>query len=109
MKHLNIGIFLIAFATLISELSLVRVFDALFYPGISYMIISSALFGLGLSGIYASLRPPVATKSLGSRLFIYAVSLAVATFMIRPVMNVIPFDFNVLISAARDSNLPTLR
>jgi hypothetical protein len=46
MRRLSIALSLIALATLIVELSLIRTFDVLFYPNIAYMIVTSALFAL---------------------------------------------------------------
>jgi spermidine synthase len=82
-----------AVATLMIELSLIRVFDVLFYPNLAYMIITCAIFAFGLAGIYSVLRPlnvPEAVQSfLSSRAFLFSI----ATLVILPVTNLLPFDF----------------
>jgi spermidine synthase len=87
---------LLALATLLTELSLVRVFDALFFPAIAYFIISSALFGLGLSGIYAALKPVSDREAVLPALSRWTALFALATAALLPIMNLLPFDFNAL-------------
>jgi spermidine synthase len=94
MRRLSIALSLIALATLIVELSLIRTFDVLFYPNIAYMIVTSALFALGLGGVYSVLRPPAANSNVQSRLARWAVLFALATIAILPIVNALPFDFN---------------
>ncbi|NQS71432.1 MAG: hypothetical protein HQQ73_04655 [Desulfobulbaceae bacterium] len=48
----KVGIFIVAFATLMLELALIRVFDVILDPSIGYMILTIAMFSLGLGGIY---------------------------------------------------------
>jgi hypothetical protein len=48
---------LLSMASLVTEISLIRVFDVLFYPNISYMIITCSLFAYGLAGVYSVLKP----------------------------------------------------
>ena len=45
------GIFLISAATLLFEIALTRIFSVLFFHHFAFLIISTALFGFGLSGI----------------------------------------------------------
>ncbi|MCI0412539.1 hypothetical protein L0222_07020 [bacterium] len=47
-----LGIFLISAATLLFEISLTRVFSVFFFHHFAFLIISTALFGFGLSGIF---------------------------------------------------------
>lgn len=96
MRRLSVGISLMAVATLMIELSLIRVFDVLFYPNIAYMIITSALFAFGLAGVYAVLRPPPEHHSVPSLLSRRAGLFAIATLAILPITNLLPFDFYAL-------------
>ena len=48
----QIGIGIIAFVTLLLELTLIRVFDVILDPSIGYMVVTIAMFSLGLGGIY---------------------------------------------------------
>ena len=54
---LNLGVALISFAVLIAELSLIRVMDVILAPSTGYMVLTSAMFALGLGGIYLYLFP----------------------------------------------------
>ena len=51
------GLFLLAAATLMVEVLLTRIFDVILWPNLSFMIISSAMFGMGLGGLVETLRP----------------------------------------------------
>ncbi len=46
------GIFLISAATLLFQVSLTRVFSVLFYHHFAFLVISTALFGFGFSGVF---------------------------------------------------------
>ena len=96
MRRLSFGISLMAVSTLMIELSLIRAFDVLFYPNIAYMIITCAIFAFGLAGIYSVLRPLKATETVHTFLSSRALLFAVATLAIRPVTNLLPFDFYAL-------------
>ncbi len=57
MKKVIPGIFLIAFATLLLQLSLIRILDVIWHSNMAYMIITLALFAFGISGVYYALNP----------------------------------------------------
>ena len=57
MRRTYIGLFLLALTTLIVEVLLTKIFDVLLWPNMSFMIISCAMFGLGLGGLYKSSGP----------------------------------------------------
>jgi spermidine synthase len=78
------------------ELSLIRVFDVLFYPNIAYMIITCAIFGFGLAGIYSVLRPLKDPDSVRPFLSSRALLYSIATLAILPITNLLPFDFYLL-------------
>jgi len=75
------------------ELSLIRVFDVLFYPNIAYMIITCAIFGFGLAGIYSVLRPLKDAEAVEPFLSSRALMYSIATLAILPVTNLLPFNF----------------
>jgi spermidine synthase len=87
MRRLFIGLFLLSLANLVAELSLIRVFDALFYPTYSYMIITSALFGFGLAGVFATLKPLSREASTNHTLSKLAIFFSFFVLLILPVMN----------------------
>ncbi len=96
----QIGIGIIAFVTLLLELTIIRVFDVILDPSIGYMVVTIAMFSLGLGGIYIYFfraERVDATKALP----VLALCYAFFTVMILKFLNFLPFnlDFegNVLI------------
>ena len=91
------GLAVISGATLLLELLLTRVFDVIFASNLSYLAISSAIFGVGLAGVVLMLWPMVgvATERLLSR-----ASLAFAAFVLAllPLLAWLPFDINELLN-----------
>ena len=58
MRKLSFGVLLIALATLILELMLTRTFDVVIAPNIAYVVVTAAVFGFGLAGVFAAIRAP---------------------------------------------------
>lgn len=85
-----------ALTTLMLELTLVRVFDVIWYSNMAYMVITLAMFCFGLSGVYSSIRPLKDGKKVRFYLSILALLFAITALCILPVMNLLPFDFNLL-------------
>src|SRR5712691_10636205 len=90
------GIFLISAATLLLELTLTRIFDVILWSILAYLIVSSAIFGFGLGGLFTMLWPmtDVATDK-----GLTAASLAFASLVLLliPALRLIPADFNDLL------------
>ena len=55
--RISFGVFLVALVTLLFELTMVKIFDVLWYPNLGFMVISLAMFSLGLAGVIGTLRP----------------------------------------------------
>ncbi len=91
-----ITLFLLAASSLITEISLIRVFDVLFFPNISYMIIACSLFAYGLAGVYSVIRPTSSGNDLSYKSGKLSFLLAVSLGAILPVVNLLPFDLNKL-------------
>ena len=51
------GIFLISASVLLFELALTRIFAVILWAHLAFMVVSTALFGFGLSGVFLALRP----------------------------------------------------
>jgi hypothetical protein len=81
-------------AGLISELLLTRVFDVILTPNMAYLIITCAMFAIGLSGIFVTLRPLSGTATVRRRLALVALALAVTLLALLPLLNLLPFDFD---------------
>ena len=60
-RTLFAGIFVVAFATLLFELSLIRVLSFTIWHHFGYVVISTALLGFGASGTLLALRPSICT------------------------------------------------
>lgn len=96
----QIGIGIIAFVTLLLELTVIRVFDVILDPSIGYMVVTIAMFSLGLGGIYIYFFR--AEKVDAAKVLpMLALGYAFFTVMILKSLNFLPFnlDFegNVLI------------
>ena len=93
-RDIPLTLFLLAIASLITEISLIRVFDVLFYPNISFMIITCSLFAYGLAGVYSVIKPIGQDRDLRKEFGKLSFLLAVSTGTILPLMNLLPFDLN---------------
>ena len=82
---------LLSTASLVTELSLIRVFDVLFYPNISYMIITCSLFAYGLAGVYSVIKPMSIERNQRKEFGKLSLLLAVSIVAILPLMNLLPF------------------
>lgn len=96
MRRISLGIFLMALTTLMLELTLVRVFDVIWYANMAYMVITLAMFCFGLSGVYSSIRPIINDDRVRFYLALLAFLLGVTALAILPAMNLLPFNFTVL-------------
>ncbi len=89
--RLRLGVAFISVAILTVELTLVRVMEVILAPSTGYMVLTSAMFALGLGGIYLYLFP------LGSRGRInlpwwLSLAFAAATPALLPLLNALPFS-----------------
>ncbi|MDO5674154.1 MAG: hypothetical protein Q4G66_04465 [bacterium] len=98
----QIGIGIIAFVTLLLELTIIRVFDVILDPSIGYMVVTIAMFSLGLGGIYIYFFR-AERVSAAKVLPVLTLCYAFFTVMILKFLNFLPFnlDFegNVLVQA----------
>lgn len=95
-RVLSFLIFIVAAAALLLELTLIRVFDVLWYPHMAFMVITLAMFAFGLAGVYLSIRPKI-KETLTTRYIATLVSLMVlSTLAVIPVINAFKFDFSAI-------------
>ncbi|MBT5031877.1 MAG: hypothetical protein HOM55_06230 [Proteobacteria bacterium] len=92
--RLRVGIFLIALATLVLELSLVRVFDVILTPNMGYAVITAAVFALGLGGIYLYIFPVDSEEKMLALMPKLLIAFCVTTLILQPAINWLPFDLN---------------
>ncbi len=90
-RRLHFGLAFVTLAVLLLQLSLVRVFDVILDPNMAYMVITSAMFALGLGGIYVYLFVR-SMDGLLVRLPFLALGCAVAAVALLPVLNALPFN-----------------
>lgn len=83
------GIFCIAAATLLLEVSLSRIFSVLFFHHFAFLIISTALFGFGFSGVYLLFRKP-AREKLDLYLGLAAILFGLSTLIVYRVILYVP-------------------
>ncbi len=72
------------------EILLIRVFDTIALQNIGYMVITCAMFGLGLAGLYSILWPVSGSENAQRRLAIAALLLVVSVLLLRPALNTVP-------------------
>ncbi len=96
MHSVRLGIFFIAFTTLLLELTLIRVFDHLWFPNMAYMIITLAMFSIGVSGVIISLKPAERSRYFWIAIPLFAVVMAVACYLILPVLNHLEFNYKAI-------------
>src|SRR5262249_29218590 len=98
MRRIHLGIFLVALDTLMVELLLTRVFDVILTQSMAYMVITCAMFAFGLAGVYAALRPKVISRDPCRTAAIVALVFATATLLMRPALNALPFNYQLILS-----------
>jgi len=93
MRRISLGVLSIALATLMLELMLTRTFDVVFTPNLGYFIVTLAVFGFGLAGIYATLRPMSSERNIAGFLTRRSIAFAVATGLTILLINWLPLDY----------------
>ncbi|HET8650813.1 MAG TPA: hypothetical protein VFL95_12285, partial [Gemmatimonadales bacterium] len=96
MRRIPVALALMSFLTLMLELLLTRVFDVILWTTTGYMVISCALLAFGMAGMYAVFRPWPADRNLRPALARLAVLFAIALLLIRPLINLNPFNLDIV-------------
>src|SRR5262245_12004397 len=91
LRRTYVGLFLISWATLVVEVLLTRVFDVILSPHLSFMVITCAMFGLAVGGLFDMVRSPVDGASRPS-LAVPASGFAASVWMLPLLLNLIPFS-----------------
>ena len=91
-RRLYAGIFVISAAALLLELALTRIFDVILWGNLAYLVVSGAIFGFSLAGVYLLLRPPRTAEPEG---MLAAGSAAFAALVLGliPALAWLPVDF----------------
>ncbi|WP_028583087.1 hypothetical protein [Desulfogranum mediterraneum] len=91
--RMKFGLGLTTFATILLELSMVRVFDVILNPSMGYMVVTAAMFALGLGGIYVYLLKS-GEADLQRLLPLLSWAYGGAALALLPTLNLLPFDMN---------------
>jgi spermidine synthase len=92
MRRICFGVSLIALSTLALELLLTRVFDVILTSNLAYFIVSSAVFSIGLAGIYVSLRPLNPNSDIRPLITRLSIALACVSGLLVFIINALPFN-----------------
>jgi len=88
--RLGFATFSMAFSVLTLEIVLIRVFDFILTPNLGYLIISSAMFCLGLAGVYEANR----SRDHDPRTAHLPILFGAAVCCVRPGLNWLPLDLD---------------
>lgn len=91
-----LGLFLLALTTLVIEVLLTKVFEVILYPNMAFMIITCAMFGLGLGGLFDILRPLPTSTNPRANLSYCALLFALSVWALPLLLNAVPFDAELL-------------
>lgn len=101
------GIFLIALSTLLLEFTLTRVLSVSLWYHFAFMIISVALLGFGVSGVFLALNKKINLINTDKLLTILSICYGVSVIVCFLLMNKIPFDpFSLLSDSMQFVYLP---
>jgi len=102
------GIFAISMATLLLEIAFSRLFSAIFFYHLSFLIISTALFGFGVSGVLLSLFPSL-LEPAWKRCAIASLLFSITVPLTLKITLALPFDINRELTSLTDASSLVLR
>ncbi|MBV6479917.1 MAG: hypothetical protein HGGPFJEG_02723 [Ignavibacteria bacterium] len=86
------GIFLIALSTLLLEYTMTRVMSVALWHHFAFLIISIALLGFGISGVFVSVNKKISSYDTDRLLTILSIIFGVSVIFSFILINKIPFD-----------------
>ncbi len=96
MRAILLGIFLLSFAALTTELTIIRVFDVILTSNTAYMVVTCALFAFGVAGVWRALRPVPADPDIRRAGMQLSLLFAASVALILPVANLLPLNYRAL-------------
>ena len=94
---LKTGVFFISAASLSLEILLLRWFNLILWGQLGYMVISIAMLGYGVSGIFMTLKPrSFSSFSLQSNLSLIAIAFSIFSLLSFQIVSHLPIDLNQL-------------
>ena len=101
------GIFFIALSTLLLEFTLTRILSVALWHHFAFLIISIALLGFGISGVFVSLNKKISGIETGKLLTYLSILYGLSVMTSFILMNKIPFDpFSLLTEPVQFLYLP---
>jgi spermidine synthase len=95
--NLLLGLFVASMATLATELTLIRVFDVVLTFSTAYIVVTCALFGFGVAGVWRILVPLRRETDIGAYGVRISLLLALSLCMILPITNALPINFRAIL------------
>ena len=92
--RVKIGLSLVTLSIILLELSLVRTLDVILNPVMGYMVITTAMFSLGLGGIYVFIYKD-RISSPEKFLPLISILSAISAVIILPAFNLLPFQLHL--------------
>ena len=96
MAWYYLGIGVIAGATLLLEVSMTRVFSVAFFNHYAFLIVSTAMFGFGFSGVILSIFPKLQRLNFDAMLSVLAICFSVSVIITLKVVVDVPLQFGEL-------------
>jgi len=94
--HYYMGLLTISAATLLLEITMTRIFSVIFFNHFAFLIISTALFGFALSGVFLSIFPLVHKYGMNKSLVFLSLGFGVSTLLTLKVVVSLPVKFGAV-------------
>jgi len=96
MAWYYIGISLISGATLLMQVAMTRIFSVAFFNHYAFLIISTALFGFGFSGVVLAIFPSIKKFDLNKTLAFFSLCFGISAVIILKIVIAVPLQFGKL-------------
>ena len=93
MTWYYLGIGVIAGATLLLEVAMTRIFAVAFFNHYAFLIISTALFGFGFSGVFLSIFPSIQKLNFDKFLTFLSICFSLSTILTLKIVVDVPLQF----------------
>ena len=90
------GIGIIACATLLLETAMTRIFAVAFFHHFAFLIISTALFGFGFSGVFLSIFPSIDRFNFDKLLAVFSICFSVTAIITLKIVVDVPLQFSAM-------------
>lgn len=88
-----LGIGIVSGATLLLEITMTRIFSVAFFHHFAFLIISTALFGFGFSGVFLSIFPSLNKFDLNKVLTTFSACFSISSIITLKVVVDVPLRF----------------